>query len=71
MAQVTRLSINISEDTAAALRELAAKHDMTVTDVVRRVVGVYKYLEDETKDNSKRLQIVDRRRRRVMDIELT
>jgi len=54
-----RLSINISEDTALALKTLANEHETSVTDIVRRAVAVYDYIETQTKDD-KRLQLVDK-----------
>lgn len=53
----TRLSVNINDDTAAALRELAAKDSTTVTEIVRRAVSVYKFF-DEAKDNNQSIQFV-------------
>jgi len=42
-----RLSVNITQATADALRELATRKGMTLTEVVRRAVTVLKLLEDE------------------------
>lgn len=42
----TRLSVNINDETAAALRELAEKDGITVTEVIRRAVSVYKFFVD-------------------------
>lgn len=54
----TRLSVNINEETARALRELAERHDTSVTDIVRRAVAVYKFVEDETRDGDKQMKLV-------------
>lgn len=56
----TRLSVNINDETDAALRELAARRGTSVTDVVRRAVSVYKFIEDEVGENHKTLQLRDR-----------
>lgn len=56
----TRLSVNINDETEAALKELAAERGVTVTEIVRRSVGVYKYIEDEVLKANKVLQIADR-----------
>jgi predicted transcriptional regulator len=53
-----RLSVNINDETAAALDELARKRQTTVTEIVRRAISVYKFIEDET-ESGKRLQLVD------------
>ena len=42
-----RLSVNISEATAQALRQLAAAKSTSITEVIRRAVAVLKILEDE------------------------
>jgi hypothetical protein len=39
-APQTRLNININSQTAAALKEYAEKHDISITEAVRRLVGV-------------------------------
>ena len=54
----TRLSVNISEDTARSLRELAERNETSITEIIRRAVGVYKYIEDEVTINHKVLKLV-------------
>lgn len=56
-----RLNININDETAAALQALAAKRDTTLTEIVRRAVSVYKFVEDEVIDGDKSLELVDNR----------
>jgi hypothetical protein len=46
----TRLSINVSDQTAKLLRDLAERNETSVTEIVRRAVGVYKYIEDADLD---------------------
>ena len=55
---MTRLSVNINDETATALRDLADRREISVTEVVRRAVSVLKFIEDET-DQDKSLQLVD------------
>jgi hypothetical protein len=55
----SRLNVNINDETAAALRELAARRGATVTEIVRRAVSVYKFVEDEVVDGNKTLKLVD------------
>lgn len=45
MAQ-TRLNINISANTAQALREVADKSGITITEAARRLIGTGKYIMD-------------------------
>lgn len=53
----TRLNVNINDDTAEALREMAADEGTTVTEIVRRAVSVYKFF-DEARDQNKTIQLV-------------
>lgn len=54
----SRLSININSETKEALQDLSQRDEMSVTEVVRHAVGVYKYASDEVK-KGKQLQLVD------------
>ena len=53
-----RLSVNINDETAVALNHLASQRQTTVTEIVRRAVSVYKFVEDETR-KGKTLQLAD------------
>lgn len=55
----TRLSVNINDETADALRQLAEEDGTTITEVVRRAVSVYKFFDD-AKDAGKTIQLIDR-----------
>lgn len=55
----TRMSVNITNQTARDLRELAERRDSSVTDVVGRSVTVYKFIVDEIAAG-KTVQTVDR-----------
>jgi len=48
-----RLSVNVASDVAAAIEDLAKRHDTTITDVIRRAVSVYKFMDDEVRDGGK------------------
>lgn len=43
---MTRLEVNINDETATALRALAEKRNTTVTDTVRRSVSLYWYVDE-------------------------
>jgi hypothetical protein len=45
-----RLTININDETDAALRELAEKQGTTVTEQIRRAVGIYKFFLEEERE---------------------
>lgn len=48
-----RLNINMNEETAAALRELAQRKQISITEAVRRAISVYKFFEDELAEGRK------------------
>lgn len=54
----TRLSVNINDETSAALRDLAGRRQTTVTEIVRRATSVYKWVEDEVVDGDATLKLV-------------
>lgn len=53
----TRLNVNINDETAAFLRDRSAAEGRTVTEVVRRMASVYKFVADAN-ENGDRLQLV-------------
>lgn len=53
-----RLNININSETEQALEELAGRKETTVTEIVRRAVSVYNFLDAEMAAG-KRLQVVE------------
>lgn len=55
-----RLTININSETEDALRDLSQRDEASITETVRRAVGVYKYASDEVA-KGKTLQLVDDR----------
>ena len=42
-----RLSVNVALDVGEAIDELGKRHGTTITDVVRRAVSTYKFVDDE------------------------
>lgn len=44
----TRLSVNVNDETARAVKELAAQQETSATDIVRKAIAVYRFIEDET-----------------------
>lgn len=43
----TRLNVNINGECAAALDELSEREDVSVTEIIRRAISVYKFVSDE------------------------
>jgi L-serine deaminase len=57
MDKVTRLSINLSREAAAALKDIKEKRGLSYTEAIRRAIAVYKFVEDETAKGH-RIQVV-------------
>lgn len=65
-----RLSINLNDATAEALKELQREQGLSATEVVRRAITLYKFISDETRGTKKKLQIVDRKGKEVTTVEI-
>ena len=50
--EVVRLSVNVAPDVGTAIQQLAARHGITVTEVIRRAVSVLKFTDDEQAQGS-------------------
>ncbi len=48
-----RLSVNVAVDVGQAIDVLAERHRITITDVIRRAVSTYKFIDDETTAGAK------------------
>lgn len=53
LQQLVRLSVNMNQETAQALKELAKKQGISFTETVRRAVAVYKFIYSEVKDSKR------------------
>lgn len=51
--ELVRLNVNLNQETAVALRELAALNGITYTEAIRRSIAVYKFLTDEVQAGRK------------------
>jgi hypothetical protein len=58
-ARYTRLSVNLSLDTAEVLKGLARRKGITITDAIRRAIAVWSFVEDEL-DKGNRIAVVER-----------
>jgi len=43
-----RLSVNVALNVGEAICDLAFRHGTSITDIIRRAVSTYKYIDDET-----------------------
>lgn len=56
--KLVRLSVNLNQETADALKEIAADSGVSLTEAVRRAISVYKFVDDE-REAGRRVQTVD------------
>jgi hypothetical protein len=56
--QYTRLSVNLNDEAANALRRVSKKRQVSITEAVRRAIAIYDLVEHELDAGSK-VQIVD------------
>lgn len=54
-----RLHINVNEQTSDALRDLAKRRDITLTETLRRAISILKFIEDDVIDENKELHLRD------------
>ena len=54
-----RLSVNLPDEAAAVLKDLADRREISLTEAVRRAIAIYKYVDDEVVTAGKQLQVVD------------
>ncbi|WP_026541650.1 ribbon-helix-helix protein, CopG family [Paenarthrobacter nicotinovorans] len=53
-----RLNVNLNKETAAALKEIAAKENISLTEAVRRAIAILKFVEEE-QDRGRKIQTMD------------
>lgn len=50
--ELTRLSVNLNAETAAALNEIRERRGISLTEAVRRAIAVLKFIEDEIQNGN-------------------
>ena len=54
---MSKLTIQLGDKTNQLLKQLATEKNTTKTEIIRRALAMYKYLDDETRDGDKRVSI--------------
>lgn len=67
MSEVVRLSVNLNHETAAALKDLAKDQGLSMTEVMRRAISVYKFVIDE-RDAGRKIHTMDQDGRNVREM---
>ena len=65
-----KLTIRFGEKTDKLLKELAEEKGTTKTEIIRRALVTYKYLDDETKDSASTVSITSRDNKTIKDVIL-
>lgn len=66
----TRLNINISAEEASILTRMSEEQGTSVTNVVRRAISIYEYLDANLADKEHVLQIRDTKKGEVTTLAL-
>lgn len=56
--KTVRLSVNLSEEAAKVLRELAERRGISITEAIRRAIAVWRFFEEAT-DKGETIQVTD------------
>lgn len=54
-----RLNVNLNQETADALKQVAAKESISLTEAVRRAIALLKFVEEE-QSRGRRIQTMDK-----------
>ena len=53
MAEVVKLSVNLSREVVDALKRIAERDNVTVTEALRRSISTQKFIDDQQQDGAK------------------
>lgn len=56
---LVRLNVNLNKETAEALKEIAQKENISLTEAVRRAIAILKFVEEE-QGRGRKIQTMDR-----------
>jgi hypothetical protein len=69
MADVVKLTVNLPKDEVDALKRLAEKRHLTMTDVIRQAIGTEMFLDD-AKEQGSTVLIEDKKKKSVQRLVL-
>lgn len=61
-----KLTIQFNSQVDKMLKELAERKGTTKVDILRRALSAYKYLDDETLDDSKRVSVTSAKDNKIL-----
>jgi hypothetical protein len=62
-----RLSVNLSDEAATALRSYVGRHGATVTEAIRRGISILKYLDD-LRDEGQKILVSDKDGKNIREV---
>jgi len=62
-----RLSVNLSDEAADALRSYVKRHGVTVTEAIRRAISILKYVDDVRAEGS-RILVADKDGKNIREV---
>jgi tRNA pseudouridine-54 N-methylase len=65
--ELVRLNVNLNQETANALKELSESQGLTMTEVIRRSISIFKYLTDEI-EAGRKIHTMDQDGRNVREM---
>lgn len=65
--ELTRLSVNLNQESADYLQEYASDKGVSLTEAVRRVIGVSKFVHDEV-DSGRKIVVVNKKGRPLKEV---
>ena len=68
---MARLTVQFPEQTSQILAELSERDQMSKTEVLRRALALYKYLDKETREGDKKITISDKNDQILKEIVIT
>lgn len=68
---MARLTVQFPEATSEALAEMSQKEQVPKTEILRRALALYRYLEKETRDGKHKIAIADEDGKVVKEILIT
>lgn len=68
---MARLTVQLPEQANEVLADLSEKGEVSKTEILRRALAVYKYLDNETRDGKHKVAIADENGKVVKEILIT
>jgi predicted transcriptional regulator len=65
-----KLTVRFGNQMSRMLKELAEEKGTTQTEIIRRALATYKYLNDEVKDGDKSVSVTSKRDKAITEIIL-